>query len=181
MAVLSFKHLKNPSGGKINPSDEKINPSDEKQHDEKSQADFVALDVSRLVVSTPDPNFSNAQNGKNNLLSFSHLKNRTGRISENVEANVDIKKSSNLPLERKRTSYGIPAVMESALLVAVNYCHGCGRFLAAGENEINNSYGRCLRDAPQESEYSEVYKIIPKNAKVGRCYYFIKNRKQVII
>ena len=158
MPVMSFAHLKNRTGQAAEPKNQ-----------EKAKNSPAVVD-SRLTIGVGAV--------EKKILSFAHLKHkRTGGVGRVNEETV--KEVIHEETKQARTTFSIPAVMPTALLVAVNYCRGCGRFLAAGENETNNPYGRCLRDAPEESEYYEVYKIIPKTAKVSRCYYWIKNQKQV--
>jgi len=68
-------------------------------------------------------------------------------------------------------------VMTTARLHATNYCQGCGRFMPAVESEkaLGNPYGRCFRaiETDENGDTWDVWKIIPVNATVSRCFYFL--------
>lgn len=124
------------------------------------------------------------------VMSFAHLKNKKHHESGKSTAIApsspihDVRKKGvnsggvmsfahlkKKPVVPQRTFFKIPVVMQTALLMSVNYCHGCERFLAT-EGEKGNPYGRCLREVDIDSG-QQAWKTIPTNAKVSRCFFNI--------
>ena len=106
------------------------------------------------------------------ILSFAHLKpNNRPAVIQATQAAEPINEEETKNSEPRL--FRIPAVMQSALLVSVNYCQGCGRFLPGNDDQ----YGRCLRsgkigsDKTGAEEEPEVWKVIPSTAPVSRCFY----------
>jgi len=106
------------------------------------------------------------RNQRTGVMSFAHLRGKKTASTMAAEPiNEEETKNSEPRLFR------IPAVMQSALLVSVNYCQGCGRFLPGNETR----YGHCLREGEINSTTEpELWKVIPDNAPVSRCFFNIK-------
>ena len=106
------------------------------------------------------------------VMSFAHLKDRKSpAVAQDARvAPAEVKQPVAPRISR------FPIVMETALLVSINYCTGCPRFLPASDWEKvrGNPYGRCLRGEDYDYESEEVWKVIPATAPVSRCYYHIK-------
>jgi hypothetical protein len=128
------------------------------------------------------------------IMSFAHLKKKPlqgqpvqsavvqvavqdviqGEKAEKTDQDTSV---SIAPIILARTTYRIPAVSLTALLVKVNYCRGCGRFLPADQSETDhrNPYGKCLRETDENG--MQVWKIIPATAQMTRCFYMLENQQ----
>lgn len=154
MAIMSFAHL-------------------------KSKKMTVDMPRAPIVPSGPSQAVRNPIGG---VMSFAHLKKRKpiqeSQLTE-FPAGADVNlpdiqlQTVESPAKRRRSFFRIPAVMPTALIIAVNYCRGCGRFLKADDDDPVNTYGSCLRKVDPETGY-ESWVIIPENATVGRCFFNIE-------
>lgn len=157
MAVLSFAHLK-----KNRTADQDIS-----NHPSRTES-------APSAPSTPKKDREGKQ--KTGVMSFAHLKGKKAgqeRVQKHAEEQHRIAPEEN-PFKRRSSIFMIPAVMPTARIMAVNYCHLCPRFMPATDHEKEagvNPYGRCRRDDDEDG--NEVWRIIPETAIVKRCWYFI--------
>lgn len=165
MAVLSFAHLKNRTTNTV--------------HEEKNTHGTESPVHGQEKPGPPSPPAAAG------VLSFAHLKGRARGERPVIKRSTkkdpaDGVPSITDPCGGGRTFYRIPGVAKSALLVAVNFCEGCDRFLPATEQEkpYGNTYGRCLRDGEIDSDTEEeLWRVIPEDATVARCYYFLNEKR----
>ena len=93
------------------------------------------------------------------VLNFAHLKKNKAEVPQSGEIEIRDRVAAS------RTFFRTPAVAETALIVAVNYCRpGCDRFLPDDRGDTEGRYGYCLREDGK-------YRAIPSSAVVGRCVY----------
>ena len=121
--------------------------------------------LSTVVRNQPAAN-DNRPSASPGIMSFAHLKTRSPKPDPAI-----IHEEETQPSVPR--IFRIPFVAPSALLIAVNYCQGCGRFLPAGEAEKphGNPYGRCLREGEIGSG-REIWKVIKRHVTVSRCFFF---------
>ena len=170
MAVLSFAHLRPVS--------------------KKSTADAVT--TSTAVQPAPATNgvAKVVDKGKGKVLSFAHLK-KSGVTPAEAKAAPSTLPASQPSPSPSRSTYSIPAILPTALLIATNYCRGCDRFWPSEtwETAHGNPYGRCRRDDIEVAEeddingvggWYEVWRVIPISATVERCWYRVQEKKMVV-
>lgn len=157
MSIMSFAHLKEKKATDI-------------PHDHEIRVSVASQDVRKPV------------SNQGGVLSFAYLKKKRPADNQDdnqtpvdaIQGNVSCEQKTE---KSKRTFFTIPAVMPTALLSAVNYCAGCGRFMKAlpEEQAIGNKYGRCFRSVVFDADgcKKEIWKVIPDNVTVSSCYFNI--------
>lgn len=169
MAVLSFLHLKNKT--------------DQPKHEE----------IPKEVTTPSSRSICDVRNTNTRPMSFLFLKaKKTLSVKSDVVVNAEhaivthegqVGKNDIPEKESCNNLFRIPAVMPTALLVSVNYCQGCDRFIPAvveGYKDVEGrkpkfsrgAYGKCLRMFDSETGM-ESWKEIPATATVSKCFFMI--------